>query len=201
MNREPRIDFGRRFSGIGIAKLLFVLAADGGQFDALAVDADFHLVQLFQALDHVGGGSPQPNFDHVLAVQREIVANRQPAARSQRQAFHVAVLGKIGLGAIRRRVGFDVRIAHRQPAQVPGSRHVAFQQRRRSAQNIRDIVEPIAFIVGGEQRRGIYVQGKQIVDCVSVLGAIQPVQRRASRVRMRRGCLDRSTFPATKPSH
>ena len=90
----------------------------------------------------------------------------------------------------------EAGIAHRQAAQVPGRRHVAFQQRRRSAQHVRDIVEAVAFIVGRQQRRGIYIQGEQIVDGVGVLGAIQPVQRGASGVRIGRGgAIDRSFEP------
>ena len=57
-------------------------------------------------------------------------------------------------------VGDDRLIAHRLPADVPGSRQIPLHQRRRHAQHVRDIVEAAAFVVGRQHRRRVDIHGR-----------------------------------------
>ena len=61
-----------------------------------AVDAHLQVVRSLGAAHHVDRVAPELRPDHVLAVDREIVADEEPAARTERQALDV-----IGLRAIR----------------------------------------------------------------------------------------------------
>ncbi len=97
-------------------------------------------------------------------------------------------------------IGRSLRIAHRQAAHFARRRQVRFQQRRRHPQNFRDVVEPVALVVGRQQRRHVHLQPQQIADRVRVLGAIQPMQRRAPRLGMRRvRLIERGLKPGDQP--
>ena len=104
-------------------------------------------------------GEPKPdvrglglNLDRVLGVEREDVAHQNSAARAQRQSFDVIGLRQVARNAISDRGRRGARIAHGHPADLGGRGDVAFQQRGRDGQRIRDVVETFARIVGGKQR-------------------------------------------------
>ena len=79
--------------------------------------------------------------------------------------------------------GADRRIADRQAADLRRRRHVGLHQRRRHAQHVGDVVEAVARIVAGEQRRGVDRQIEQIANGVGVFGAVEPMERGRARVR------------------
>ena len=103
----------------------------------------------------------------------KVVPDQNSAARPRRQPFDVLVLRQIRPHAVHRRARGDVEVAHRQPADVPRRRQVTLHQRRRDRQDVRDVVEPAALIVGRQQRGRVDVQGQQIADRVGVLGPVQ----------------------------
>jgi len=64
---------------------------------------------MFRFVDRVG-------LKHVVAVEREGVANQRPANCAKRQAFDVLILREILTDAVRVAAGGDVQVAHGQRA-------------------------------------------------------------------------------------
>ena len=62
------------------------------------------------------------------------------------------------------------------PADLGCRGGVAFDQSRRNAQSVRDIVESFARIVGGQQRGRVDIEREQIADGVRILSAVQAMQ-------------------------
>ena len=109
-----------------------------------------------------------------------------------------------------RQVGGNAEgLAHRRHRRRPDGQaadrarrvHVPLEQRRGDLQDPRDVVEPVALVVGRDQRRGIDVERQQIADCVLILGAVEAVQRlRAPRVGLRRRhAIDLRLQPGSEP--
>ena len=72
------------------------------------------------------------------------------------------------------------------------ARDVLIEEGRRNFQNVRDVVETIADVVAGKQRRGVHFHAENVLHLVRVFGAIQPVQRNGSRIgRRERGLIER----------
>jgi hypothetical protein len=165
------------------------LAADAEALRALAVQPHFELVRFAHSQDVVVQLTPQPDFDHVLGVDREPVTDRQAAARPERQILvHPFILGQ----HLRRLVGLEhrdqSRVADRKPADLPSRRHVPLDERRRYGQHTRDVVEALSVgIVRREERARIDLQPQQIADRVDVLGAIQPMHGNAAGIRTQGG--------------
>ena len=67
--------------------------------------------------------------------------------------------------------------ANGQAADFARCTHVALEQGRRHLQHARDVVEAVALIVGGDERRGIDVEHQQVANRVLVFEAIEPVER------------------------
>ncbi len=88
-----------------------------------------------------GGRQHRLNGDLVFGVEREIVLDREPAARAERQSLDVPPLR----GSVFRRVAsLDVAhraIADRAAADLHRGLRVAFEQCRRHAERRRDVVE------------------------------------------------------------
>ena len=82
-----------------------------------------------------------PDLQVVLRVERERVADDDAAARAERQAVDVRVLREVAGHAVGRAIESDRRIADRQPADLRGRGHVAFDERRRDAEHVGDVVE------------------------------------------------------------
>ena len=118
----------------------------------------------------------------VFAVDGEVVAKRDPAARPDRQAGHVIVLREIAADAERLERGRDLRAGDGEAADLPRRREIALHQRRRHAQHGRVVVEPVRLFVGRQQRRDVDVEIEQVANGVAVLGSIQPMHRRRRSV-------------------
>ena len=105
-----------------------------------------------------------------------------PTDRSERQSLEMLVLRQILADAI----GFAHRparwIADRQGADLCRGRQIALLQRRRHAQHVGDVVEPVSGVVGRQQRRCVDLQREQIANGVGVLGAVHAPQHRPAGV-------------------
>ena len=64
---------------------------------------------------------------------------------------------------------------------------VLIQERRRYLQRLGDIVETVADIVAGKQRRRVHFDAEHVSHRVFVLGAIQAMNAHAAWVNIRRG--------------
>ena len=118
------------------------------------------------------------------------MAHCQAAPRPERQRLaHAVVLGHRdwdGVGA-RGQARPDRGVADSEAADAPGRRQVALHQRRREREGAREVVEPVAGVVGGQQRLGIDVEGQEVADGVGVLGPVQAVRRHPARLDGRGG--------------
>ena len=92
--------------------------------------------------------------------------------------------------------GERVGLPDRQPADLLRRRQISFEQRRRQIAH-RHVVEAVARLVAGQQRRDVDVEREQIADGVLVFGPVEPAERVGSaRIRLR-GRRVSSEFPAT----
>src|SRR6202007_3467777 len=69
----------------------FAFAADRKTFDQFVVDAEIELLRPAHSLDVVLILTLQVHLDRVLAVDREVVANGDPAARSKREILALTI--------------------------------------------------------------------------------------------------------------
>ena len=126
------------------------------------------------------------NLEHVLAVDGKIVPDRNAGARIERQIvaepFVPHTLHRVALGIVNLFDRLYREVADRQPADAARRRHVALEQRRRCRQDGRDVVEAVSGIVHGQPFARPHVDRQQISNGIAVLGAVQPVHRRASRI-------------------
>ena len=126
-------------------------------------------------------GPPQPHADLVLGVDREVLRDADAAPGAERQVSQVVVLRQV----LRRLAGDgdrrDRRAPEGQPADLAHRRDVALDEQRRHPQGVRDVVEAVSGIVGG-QRADVGVDGQQVAHRVAILGAVHAVEQRASRV-------------------
>ena len=165
-------------------------AADREPRDAPAVDPQIEVVHLVEIDDVLVDAALEPDRDEVLAIERELMADREAGARPERQVLaHPVVLRHRDRDAVdlRRKARPDRRIADREAADAPRRRQVALHQHGRERQRARQVVEAVAGVVGRQQGRGVDFKGEQIADGVRVLGAIQAVGRHPSRLDPRRG--------------
>ena len=153
-----------------------------------AVDADLDLVPLFQRMNLVVVIPLQWKSHHILAVEREVVTNRDAAPGSERELLARPIDLLEALGHF---VGRDHRAHGRIPdgktAHRLRGRHVAFEQRSRHGQQVGDVVEPVGRILGGEERARVDLERQQIAYRVGVFGSIGAMNRGPSGVGPRRG--------------
>ena len=155
------------------------LAADLEPLQQHAVEADVELLGSAEPADVVHVVSMQANPDLVLAVDREVVIDRGPAARPERQFLaHPIVLNQ--------QDGYLVALLDRRERRAPDgeprdpARHgqVPLEKNRRDGQHIGDVVEALFVdVVGRQLRRDIDVERKQVTNRVLIFGAIQAVER------------------------
>ncbi len=158
------------------------------QLDPLAIEGHFEFLALRSLAEYLAEAElRQRQLDQVFAVQREVVPDHRAAARSERQAVQRCGLRQIPFDRVGDVEGRGLRIAHCQPADLGRRGHVAFQQGRRYAQDVGDVVEAAAGIVGRQQRGGVDIHCEQVADGVGVLAAIHAMQRRTAGVGIRRG--------------
>jgi hypothetical protein len=119
----------------------------------------------------------------IVSVERKVILHAQPAERSEREPLQVLVLRELLRRLVDRRALRSGHVAHRGPAQLHRCGGIPLDERRRNSETRGDIVETRAGVVGRQQAAHICRHAEQVTDCVGVLGAIQPVQRRCRRRR------------------
>src|SRR6266699_5746560 len=153
------------------------------------VEQQFHLVRLRvpQAVDVPGITAREVNLDVVLPVLREIVTNRNPTTRADRESRYMLFLRDVLRDANDVALQRGLHAADRQPADLLRSRNVPVQQSRGQIA-YRDGVEAVTAFIGGQERCGVDVEEKQVSDSVLILGTIVTPQRVcAARIRLRGG--------------
>ena len=138
------------------------------QLDALAVDGHLEL----RPARHPGHVDAQ----RVLGVEGEPMGDQGAPASAVGQALDVVVLRqgrRDGIGSGHR--GRRGR-AHGGAADAPGRGQVALHERLGHAQNARDVVEPVARAVGGQELLDVDGDAEHVADRVPVLGAVEPVE-------------------------
>ena len=154
------------------------LAADGESLDELAVEPDVELLRPAHAHQVVLILAAQPDRDQILAIDRKLVANRDAAARTERQVFILPIvlhdvqrnLEGLERGARRWQAG-------RQPRHLSRRGEIALEMRRRNGEDVGEIVEAaVGGLITGQQRlhvERLRIEREQIADRVAVLRAIQ----------------------------
>ena len=165
------------------------LAADGESLDQLAVEPHVELLRPAHAHQVILILATQPDADRVLAVDRKLVANRDPAARSERQVFILPiVLDDVQRNFEGRERGRRWPDARGEPRHLSRRGQIALEMRGRDAEDVGEIVEAaVGGFIAGQQRRHVErlrIEREQIADRVAVLRAIQAMHRAdSSRVR------------------
>ena len=169
-----------RTPGLALAVGANLEAGDTG-----AVQPHLQRVAPLQPLDGVAVGPLQRDSDFILSVDREVVAGRETAPTAERvQLAHPRVLHQHRRCRVDGRGRSDGRIADRRFGDLARSEHVALQQSRRQRQDVGDVVEAVAQIVGRQQLAAVDLQGQQVPDGIGVLGAVQPVHGLGARVQV-----------------
>ena len=136
------------------------LAADLHQEHALAVDRDLELMRELEP-GHVADDVPQQlDAEVVVGVLRKVVPEEQAAARAERQSLDVVLLRVVGRNAIGQRRTTSLSNADRQAADLARGRQVLLEQRRRDPQNVGDVVEPVALVVGRQQSSDVDLEDR-----------------------------------------
>ena len=124
--------------------------------------------------------------------------DQQSTSSAERQTLDVYAL----VGASRRTIGRAARSRRRIPNRPRGHdasrRNVLIEKRGRDLQHAGHIVEAIRFIVLGKEGARVDAQAEQILDGCAVFRAIEPMERDASRIRIRGSGLVERVF---KPRH
>ena len=159
-------------------------------------------MRLAQALDVLVAVPRQSDLDLVLAVLRERVGDQGPAARADRQALDVLLLGDVRPDADRVAAGGPARAPDGQAADLLRRGDVAVQERRREVAH-RHVVESMTGLVGRQHRRGVDVQRQQVADGVLVLGPVEPAERVGpAGIGMRGGrAIERAGDARRRPRH
>ena len=153
------------------------VSANGRQLHALTIDRDFDLLGIARCRPG------DVDLHQVIAVNREITLNRQSAARSKRKLVKTFILGLL------RRQPVDVdhnrhfRITDGEPADLARRIEISLHRCRRDEQQIRDVVETAADVVGRKQQREIHLfrkrfQREQIANRILVFRPAQAMQQR-----------------------
>ena len=154
---------------------------------ALAVDRDFDLLVAHVAAEEFPGRhAVQHDAERVVAVGGERVEHGEAAARTPGRSFDVRHLRLRARNLIRRFARAGVAIADREAGDSARRAQVAVEHRGREQLHVRNVVEPRADGVGRQERVHVDVEREQIANRTRVLGAIQALERAASRVRTRR---------------
>src|SRR5262245_1257305 len=188
LDRRAELKRLENLLGALVAALLRHLrSAYGRGPDAIAVDADVELLRLgSQTHDAaVGAALVQAQLELVVAVDRKVVLDRQPAARSPRQILAEAA-SLIAIGRHEERLGRRraAHVAERDLADLRRRTQVPLGENRRQRQRVGVVVEPVSRVVGGQERRRVDLEPEQIADRVAVLHPVEAMQRRAAGIRV-----------------
>jgi len=147
-------------------------------------------VRVAEAADIPEDVSTQANPAEVLAIERETVAHGHATTRSERKILaHPRVLPHSLRNFVRSRCERRPNrpISDSETADPACRHHVAFEQRGRDRQRSSDVVESRKRLIGGKEGLGVDLQVEQLSDRVRILGPIQPMNDRPSRIG-RKGC-------------
>ena len=160
-------------------------AVDGEQRHAGAVDRDLDLLGAEGAAeDFALHRVVRHDVEDVLAVGGEVVQHREPAARADRRPFHLLLLGRHPWNAVDGGRDLRLRVAQRQPADLPRRAQIPLHDRRRGHLHIGDVVEVRALGVEGEEGAHVDLETQQVLDRVGVLGPVEPLEGPPPRVRV-----------------
>ena len=148
---QPRVERHDDVGGVLRRHLEVLVSADARQEYALAVDRDLDLVRLLEPADGAHVRVEQLHLDDVLAVERKVVLRHQAAAGAERQPFDVLDLRRVSFDAIDLGAGANRRVANGERADLRRRREVAFEERRRDAEQIGVVVEARGRIVRRQQ--------------------------------------------------
>ena len=174
----------RRVVGLQpLVPLLDLFAAHVERLDSPAVQQRVDAVGVQQAPDLVDPVARHADPEHVLPVHREVVRDGDAAARAERQVLvRATVLHERPRDAVRDSPHRGV--ADGQPADLARRRHVALQEQRRDGQDVGDIVEAPARVVGRQQCRNVDVEIEQVAHRTAVFRAIEAVNGRPAWIRI-----------------
>ncbi len=193
--------------------LVVGFAADLGAVELLAVEQrDDRVLELHAR--HFARQRHVADRQLVFAVGEERVLDAHAAARAERHALVVPLLGAGPVDAARRQrddhVG-DVavglhdrnrpRVADGVVRDGAGGVQVLIDERRRDLQGLRVVVVAVLDVVCGQQRGGVDVQAEQIADGVLVFAPVETTERDAPDVLVRGGRVDRVLEPAGHLEH
>ena len=189
---QPAVERLLRLREVRVRQLVVFGAADRRHEDTRAVDADLQLVRPLEAGHVADDVLQQDDVEFVGGVEREVVPHEDAAARPERQAFDVIVLGAIGRHSVDRADRRRRRIADGQRADPARGGQILLEQRRRDLQDIGDVVEPVRLVVGRQERRRVDVEREHVAHGGGIFGTVQPVERRAAWVGLcERDAIDR----------
>ena len=150
--------------------------ADGERLQRLAVQTHLEPVRGVERLQGARGVARELHANAVHRVFRERELEPGAAAGAERQPVRPDVLGQVGGEAERLGRRRGDRPPDGEAADLLGGRQVALEQGRRDAEHPRDVVEPVAAVVGRQQGRGVDVQRQQVANDVVVLAAVEPME-------------------------
>jgi hypothetical protein len=182
---QATVDFVAGDGGVGEVRLVILLAAEIDQQHAAAVDGELGLVGELEAAHRAEVGAKELGADDVFAVERQRHPGQTAAEGADRHAIDLRVLRPVLPDDERLVAGNDRRIAHRQRAQPAGGVEITLEEQGRRAQQVGDVVEPVAGLVGRQERHWIDLEIEQVANGVGVLDAVEPVHHRPPRVRLR----------------
>ena len=156
--------------------------ADREPLDAGAVHAHVQLLGRRVADDVVREVPVEADPYRVLAVDGEVVPNRDAAARAERQQVVLPlVLHQAGMHPVGRDGGADGGDAHGETADSARRRKVPRHQVRRDREHVAVVVEAVLVGVVGRQQLGdVDVYREQVADRGVIFGPVQAVERLAA---------------------
>jgi hypothetical protein len=132
----------------------------------------------------------------VFTIGREGVPERHPATRAEGKTIDMRrLIGGFRLRVVRAgNLGFG--FANRQPSGDTSRGDILIEERRRDAQRRSDVVEPLDFDLGGQQRLRVELYAKQVVDRRAELGSRQTLDWHMPRhPAARGGTVERGLHP------
>ncbi len=126
-----------------------VVTADWREKHAFAAYRNLELVQVLKSADRTQVRFNQLHSDDVFSVEWEGVPGGDTATRAERQALEMFGLRHVAADTVGFGTGGDLRAPDGERADFCSRRQVAFQQRRRHAQHVRDVIETIGESSGG----------------------------------------------------
>ncbi len=143
--------------------------ADRLRAGAHAVDADLDLVLVARRARGF-------DLERIRRVERKVALDRESAARAERQLIDALVLRQLLRKLVDVHEHRRPHVADREPRELLRGADVALHHDRRDEQQVGDVVEAAARVVGGQQQLvvelgGQMIEREEIADRVLVFGA------------------------------